>query len=90
MSAFLASSRDSPILLPFPEQCLITEQEVLSKCFQKTCVSQREHWWWRRSADGMGAEWTQRLTGFNMKHKAVLTEGVGHGGEGIPVHGKMP
>ena len=38
----------------------------------------------------MGAEWTQRLTGFNMKHKAVLTEGVGHGGESIPVHGKMP
>lgn len=56
----------------------------------KTCVSQRERWWCRRSADGMGAEWTQRLTGFNVKQKAVLAEGVGQGGEGIPVHGKMP
>lgn len=38
----------------------------------------------------MGAEWTQRLTGFNVKQKAVLAEGVGQGGEGIPVRGKMP
>ena len=41
----ISSSRDSPILLPFPEQCLITEQEVLSQCFSKGTLVEQEVCW---------------------------------------------
>lgn len=39
---------------------------------------------------GWGQSGPRDLTGFNVTHKAVLDEGVGQGGEGIPVRGKMP